>query len=185
MVGGRMRVVAGVAAAILWASAALGQNFVSQGPAPRSGPAAAAQSGDASPNGTEAGEVQAIVPDPALGANTYFTGTANGGVWITNNGGATWTPLTDKQASLSVGSLALDPTDKSGKTIIGGIGVTSGGDWDQFNTLVRGRGGQQTGLLYTTYGGASWSALGAAALQGQSVIARRRAATRSSPPHLR
>ncbi|HVH81818.1 MAG TPA: sialidase family protein, partial [Stellaceae bacterium] len=44
------------------------------------------------------------------------------------------------------------------------------GDWDQFNTPVQGRGGQQTGLLYTTNGGATWSALGGAALQGQSVI---------------
>lgn len=170
MIGVGMRIVVGAAAMILWAGTALGQAFVSQGPAPRSGQAQGAQSADAPPNGTGAGEVQAIVPDPALGANTYLAGTANGGVWVTNNGGTTWTPLTDKQASLSVGSLALDPTDKSGKTIIAGIGVTSGGDWDQFNTLFRGRGGQQTGLLYTTNGGASWSALGGAALQGQSVI---------------
>ena len=44
-----------------------------------------------------------------------FAGAPNGGVWITNNGGTTWTPLTDKQASLSIGSLSLDPTDPTRK----------------------------------------------------------------------
>jgi hypothetical protein len=128
------------------------------------------QSGDNTPNGTEAGAIQAILPDPMLGANTYFCGSTNGGIWITNNGGTTWSPLTDKQASLSIGSLALDPTDTTGKTVIAGVGITSNGAWDNFNTPFQGRGGQQTGLLYTTNGGASWSALGGATLAGQSVI---------------
>jgi outer membrane autotransporter protein len=170
MLGVSWRVLGGAAAAILWCGTVFGQGFVSQGPGPRFGPVNGVQSGDATPNGTAAGAIQALLPDPALGANTYFAGSTNGGVWVTNNSGATWTPLTDKQASLSVGSLSLDPTDRSGKTIVAGIGVTANGDWDQFNTLFQGRGGQQTGLLYTTNGGASWSALGGAALQGQSVI---------------
>jgi len=38
----------------------------------RFGPANAAQSADATPNGSEAGAVQAILPDPALGAGTIF-----------------------------------------------------------------------------------------------------------------
>ena len=32
-----------------------------------------------------------------------------GGVWTTTDGGTTWTPLTDSQPSLAVGSLAIDP----------------------------------------------------------------------------
>jgi hypothetical protein len=59
----RVRWVAG-AALLLWSSAAPAQIFQSQGPAPRFGPAAA-QSGDAFPNGSEAGAIQAVVADPA------------------------------------------------------------------------------------------------------------------------
>jgi outer membrane autotransporter protein len=100
-----------------------------------------------------------------------FIGSPNGGVWRTSNDGATWLPLTDNQASLSIASLALDPTDPTGKTLIAGIGVTSNGVWDAFNAPGRaGAGGLRTGLLYTTDGGAVWSPLGGAALDGLSVI---------------
>jgi hypothetical protein len=155
--------------AVSQAPVQINQNFISEGPGPRSGLISNVQSADAPPNGTGAGAVQAILPDPALGANTYFVGSPNGGVWITNNGGTTWTPLTDKQSSLSIASLGLDPTDPTGKTIIAGIGITDNGEYSQFN-LNNGRGGAQTGLLYTTNGGATWSNLGGATLAGQSVI---------------
>jgi hypothetical protein len=86
-------------------------------------------------------------------------------------GGATWTPLTDHQASLSIASLALDPTDRSGKTLISGVGNTSAGFWDAGNSpRFVGAGGQQTGLLYSTDGGSTWTPMGTARLSGQSVI---------------
>lgn len=169
MFGAAKRAVA-CAILALWSGAALGQTFFSQGPGPRFGPVGDVQSGDATPNGTEAGAIQAILPDPAMGPNTIFAGSTNGGVWVTNNGGANWTPLTDNQASLSIASLSLDPTDKTGKTVVAGIGITDNGDYDQFNTPFQGRGGRRTGLLYTTDGGASWRALGGATLRNQSVI---------------
>jgi len=165
----RVRWVVG-AALLLWSSAAPAQIFQSQGPAPRFGPAGAAQSGDAFPNGSEAGSIQAVVADAALGANTLFAGSVNGGVFVTNDGGKSWKALTDKQASLSIASLAVDPVDATGKTIVAGVGITSNGAWDNFNTPYQGRGGPQTGLLYTTNAGASWSPLGGTALAGQSVI---------------
>jgi autotransporter-associated beta strand protein len=146
-----------------------GSFFSNAGPAPRFGTANAVQSADQAPNGTESGAIQAILPDPALGANTIFAGSPNGGIWVTTNGGTSWTPLTDKQSSLSIASLGLDPTDLTGKTIIAGIGLTSNGSWES-NTQFQGRGGPQNGLLYSTNGGASWSLLGTAALQNQSVI---------------
>jgi hypothetical protein len=57
------------------------------------------------------GRVTALALDPRdTTGNTVYLGAAQGGVWKTTNGGATWTPLTDSQPSLAVGSLALDPT---------------------------------------------------------------------------
>jgi hypothetical protein len=158
------------AAALLWSSAAPAQIFQSQGPAPRFGPASVMQGGDAFPNGTAAGAIQAVIADPALGANTLFAGSVNGGVFVTNDGGKSWKALTDKQASLSIASLGLDPMDPTGKTIVAGVGITSNGGWDNFNTPFQGRGGRQTGLLYTTNAGASWSPLGGTTLADQSVI---------------
>src|ERR1700745_5043 len=67
-------------------------------------------------------------------------------------------------------SMALDPTDPTGKTLIAGIGITDNGQYNSFNTGYQGRGGLQTGLLYTTNGGASWTPLGATTLANQTVI---------------
>jgi hypothetical protein len=115
--------------------------------------------------------IQAILPDPALGASTIFAASPNGGIWVTYNAGGSWTPLTDKQASLSIASLGLDPTDPTGKTIIAGIGITDNGEYSKFNLgNYLGRGAAQTGLLYATNGGATWSSLGGSTLAGQSVI---------------
>jgi autotransporter-associated beta strand protein len=147
------------------------QTFIPQGPSPKFGAIDLVQSGDAPPNGTVAGAVQSILLDPALGSQTMFIGGVNGGIWRTTNGGASWTPLTDNQASLSIASLALDPTDASGRTLIAGVGITSNGGWNNFNVGNEfGRGGARTGLLYSNDGGNTWSALGAASLAGQSVI---------------
>jgi autotransporter-associated beta strand protein len=165
-----------VAAALLVPSAGVAQvqvnqTFVPLGPSPSIGPIDVVQSGDAAPNGTVTGAVQAILLDPALGPNTMFIGSPNGGIWSTTNGGTTWTPLTDKQASLSIASLGLDQTDTSGKTLIAGVGLTSNGIWDAFNRNNReGSGSQRTGLLYSTNGGSIWTPMGAAQLSGQSVI---------------
>src|SRR5262249_12655018 len=145
------------------------QTFIPQGPSPKFGPIDVVQSGDAPPNGTVAGAVQAILLDPALGPQTMFIGSPNGGIWRTTNGGTTWTPLTDNQASLSIASLALDPTDPTGKTLIAGVGITSNGGWTP-DGAIPGRGGERTGLLYSPDGGNTWSAMGGASLTGQSVI---------------
>src|SRR5262245_55097230 len=168
------RLAAVVVALVLQSAAArtqlqVNQVFVPQGPAPKEGPFTSVYANDL-PNGagTATGAVQAILPDPALGANTMFLGSPNGGIWSTTNGGATWTPLTDKQASLSIASLALDANDPSGKTLIAGVGLTSNGSWGVGNP--DGRGGLRTGLLYSTNAGNTWATLGGAALADQSVI---------------
>ncbi|MDQ2894697.1 MAG: glycosyl hydrolase [Actinomycetota bacterium] len=44
---------------------------------------------------------------------TWYAGTADGGVWSSQNKGGTWSPLTDGLPSLSIGALAVDPADGS------------------------------------------------------------------------
>ena len=106
--------------------------------------------GDANilPDHQTAGGVSAIAPHPT-DSNILYIGTVNGGVWRTDNAtsnSVTWTPLTDDQLSLSIGGLALDPTDASGQTLVAGIGRRSS---------FSGVGGAQIGLLRTINGGAS------------------------------
>ena len=55
-----------------------------------------------------AGRVNAVAIDPRDN-NTVYIGAAEGGVWKTTDGGVTWTPLTDNQASLASGAIAIDP----------------------------------------------------------------------------
>ncbi len=44
---------------------------------------------------------------------TIYIGPANGGVWKSIDNGANWTPLTDDQASMSMGAIAVDPTNSN------------------------------------------------------------------------
>lgn len=59
-------------------------------------------------------------------ANTAYVGAAQGGVYRTTDGGATWTPLMDNATSgpigtqLAIGSITIDPTNSS--TILVGTG---------------------------------------------------------------
>ena len=149
------------------ASAAVAQTFVNQGPGLSIGPASAIQSNDAPPNGTVGAAIQAVLPHPT-DPNTMYVGGTNGGVWVTRNGGASWTPLSDKQSSLSIASLAFDPTDARRGTLIAGTGITSNGLIGNDN--VTGRGGERIGILYSTNGGSSWSELGGAALANKSIV---------------
>jgi hypothetical protein len=146
------------------------QNFVGQGPAPSFGPINTVQSADAPPNGNVGGAVGPVVADP-LDVNTFYVGTPAGGIWKTTNGGTTWTPLTDKQASLSIASLSLDPTDPTRKTLIAGTGLTANGTVCATGAcFFTGSGGLQNGLLYSQDAGNTWTSLGAATLANQSVV---------------
>lgn len=153
--------------AAAWATAAGAQTFLPQGPAPSFGPRDEIQSGDALPNGTVGGAIQAVLPHPT-DPGTMYVGGVNGGVWVTRNGGASWTPLSDKERSLSIASLAFDPTDATRRTLVAGIGITSNGIVGNEN--VADRGGQRIGLLYSSNGGSSWSELGGATLSGKSIV---------------
>lgn len=41
--------------------------------------------------------------------NTYYFGSAAGGVWKTTNAGATWTPIFDREPVASIGAIAIAP----------------------------------------------------------------------------
>ena len=60
--------------------------------------------------GVSAGRVSSLAvsrQDPTF----VYAGTAEGGVWLTQDGGDTWTPITDDQPSLAVGAMAIDPSN--------------------------------------------------------------------------
>jgi hypothetical protein len=96
------------------------------------------------------GRVTALAVNPG-NANVVYLGAAEGGVWKTTNGGSTWTPLTDDQPSLSIGSIALDPSDPN--TIYVGTGEEYG--LFQFGSYYG------AGVLKSTDGGTTWTQLGA------------------------
>src|SRR5260370_24865076 len=53
--------------------------------------------------------VAGVAGDP----NTYYFGAVAGGIWKTPDGGANWMPLTDKTPIMSVGAIAIAPSDSN------------------------------------------------------------------------
>ena len=56
------------------------------------------------------GRVTAIAVDP-VDANTLYVGTAQGGLYRTQNGGTNWTALMDSALSLAIGAITIDPSN--------------------------------------------------------------------------
>lgn len=122
--------------------------WVAQGPA-------VSQNGqveNVTPNDEVSGAIHTVAAHPS-DADVLYIGATNGGIWKTTNATSaspTWVPLTDQQASLSIGALEFDPTDVTSNTLVAGIGRYS-----SFSRV----GGDRTGLLKTIDGGATWTAL--------------------------
>jgi len=68
------------------------------------------------------GRVTAVAIDPD-DADTAYVGTAQGGLYQSRDGGATWTPLMDSAATLAIGSLEIDPRDSN--TLLVGSGESN------------------------------------------------------------
>ncbi|MEN3331550.1 MAG: hypothetical protein V7641_915 [Blastocatellia bacterium] len=57
--------------------------------------------------GGRTADVEGVPGNP----NIVYAGTASGGIWKTTNGGTTWTPIFERQNTISVGDIALEPNN--------------------------------------------------------------------------
>jgi photosystem II stability/assembly factor-like uncharacterized protein len=94
--------------------------------------------------GPNSGRVAAVAVDPT-NINFVYAGAAQGGIWKTTDSGNTWTPLTDTQASLAIGSMTLDPENHL--TIYVGTGEENNSGDSYYGA----------GILKSTDGGSTWT----------------------------
>jgi len=93
------------------------------------------------------GRITDIEFDPQ-DAGTVYAAAATGGVFVSYNKGINWQPIFDEQAVLTVGDMAIDPTNS--QTIYVGTGEANGGH----NNFPGG------GLYKSTDSGQSWEFMG-------------------------
>ena len=117
-----------------------GTTWVNIGPAPIN-PSPIPGTGNTRPASGRVVDVAVHPNDP----NHWLIGASTGGVWQTLDAGATWTPLTDTQASLAMGAIAFAPSNP--------------------NIIYAGTGGERlfvqggAGLLKSSDGGSTWTLL--------------------------
>ena len=141
-----------------------GGTWTAEGP----GPNRFAQVQNLTPNNEVSGGIHAVVPHPT-NPNTLYVGAVNGGIWRTTNATAaspTWAPLTDFEQSLSIGALQMDPGNPL--ILLAGVGRFSSFGGDPPFQLA---GGPLSGLLYTTDGGTTWTAIADPLLVGKHISA--------------
>ncbi|MBY0230079.1 MAG: hypothetical protein K2W96_12425, partial [Gemmataceae bacterium] len=97
--------------------------------------------------GLYSGRISALAVDPRR-PSRWYVGAASGGVWKTENAGATWTPIFDGQKSYSIGAVVLDPRNPD--TVWVGTGE---------NNAQRSV-GYGDGVYRSDDGGKSWKHLG-------------------------
>jgi photosystem II stability/assembly factor-like uncharacterized protein len=88
--------------------------------------------------------VTGITGDP----DTYYFGAVAGGVWKTTNAGGTWLPLTDKTGIMSVGAIAVAPSDPN--VLYVGTG----------ESCIRGNISYGDGMYKSLDAGKSWTHIG-------------------------
>ncbi len=107
------------------------------------------------------GRATAVAIDPAdLTGNTVYIGGAQGGVWKSTNAAAsaasdvTWTAVTDDQATLSIGSIAIQPgnSDPTRSVILVGTGEADNSGDSYFGL----------GILRSADAGSTWTLVNSA-----------------------
>ena len=93
-------------------------------------------------------DVEGKVGDPS----TFVVAYASGGVWMTRNGGASFTPLFDQMPTLTIGDVAVDWADPEGDGPTLWVGT---GEANSSRSSYAG-----TGVYRSTDGGATWAHLG-------------------------
>jgi hypothetical protein len=107
--------------------------------------------------GPVSGRITGIAADPT-NAKIIYIASAGGGVWKTIDGGVSWAPLTDSQATLAMGAIAIAPSNPL--VIYAGTGEANG----LFNTFSNSFGFSVAetiyyglGVLKSTDGGITWA----------------------------
>jgi photosystem II stability/assembly factor-like uncharacterized protein len=103
-------------------------------------------------SGTSTGRLTAIAVHPT-DSDIIYVGGAQGGVWKTTNGGTSWSPLTDQECSLAMGSIAIDPVNPN---------IVYAGTGEQH---FSGDSYYGCGVLRSVDGGATWTVQGASIFQ--------------------
>jgi len=95
------------------------------------------------------GRVTGLAVDPNAPTHLWLAAAA-GGVWTSTDSGTNWTSVFDSQTALSIGAIAVHPTDSN--TVWVGTGEDNGGGYSY----------DGEGIFKTIDGGASWSNMGLA-----------------------
>src|SRR5579871_3784315 len=95
-------------------------------------------------SGNVSGRIAGVAVDPTNSSNIYIAA-AGGGVWQATDGGSVWNPLTDVQATLAMGSIAIAPSNHL--KIYAGTGEGNNSTDSNFGL----------GILVSSDGGATWS----------------------------
>ncbi len=97
------------------------------------------------PIGSNAGRMVCVRFHPT-NPNTIYVGTAAGGMWMSTDGGNTWSTTTDNLGSLGVSDIAIDPSNPN-------IIYIATGDYDAGDTY-------SIGVYKSTDGGLTWNPTG-------------------------
>lgn len=88
-------------------------------------------------------------------SNLYYVGGADGGVWKSQDGGNSWTPLTDHMPTTAIGAIAVDP--ENDQIVYAGTGEGNFANHSRYGL----------GLYKTTDGGQNWLHLAADVFGGR------------------
>ncbi|HJS23786.1 MAG TPA: hypothetical protein VJ751_05405 [Pyrinomonadaceae bacterium] len=100
-------------------------------------------------------DVEGVPGDP----NVVYVASASGGLWKTTNGGVTWKPIFERQGTLSIGDIALAPSNPE----VVWVGT---GESNVRNSVSFG-----DGVYRSTDGGKSWQHMGLKDTERVSAIA--------------